>query len=128
VELGRTPHWVLEREVGQSYFRLRRTAIPMGDLGDIAAELEKFKKIFSRVDTSRLGLLIDLRDGPMRNDPKWEQQLRPWQKLIFTSFGRTAVLVKTPAGKLQMERVASEVAPGLAVFDDEASAIAKLQE
>ena len=123
----RTPQWILEREVGASYFRLRRTATPIEDLGDLPAQMEKFKKIFGGVDTKRLGLLIDLRDGPMRNDPKWERTFRPWQQMIFTSFGRTAILVKTPAGKLQMSRIVGLVAPGVPVCDDEADAIAKVR-
>src|SRR3954470_6688676 len=110
--MARTPHWILKRDVGQSYFRLRRTPAPLDSLGDLPVQIERFKKIFGGVDTQRLGLLIDLRDGPMRNDPKWEELFRPWQKMIFTSFGRTVILVKTPAGKLQMERIVAVVAPG----------------
>jgi hypothetical protein len=73
------------------------------------------------------GLLLDSRDAPARNDPAFEEQFKRLRRPILARFGRTAVLVKSAAGKLQVARYAREDNAALAVFDDETEAIAFLK-
>jgi hypothetical protein len=71
-------------------------------------------------------LLIDAREGPMRNDPAFEETLAKVRGRIVSRFARTAVLVKSAVGKLQVARYAREDRMSPVVFTDEAEALAHL--
>lgn len=71
-------------------------------------------------------LLIDSRDGPMRNDPVFEDILARARGGIIGRFARVAVLVRSAIGKLQVVRYAREDRKPPGVFDDEAGALAFL--
>ena len=119
--------WIADRPLGQAYFRLRRTATPVDTLENFARQLESMATFITKVDTSRLGLLFDVRDGPMRNDPEFEAIIAPYRDKMFHRFRRVAMLLKTPAGKLQAMRL-NEVRTGkVTIFTDEAEAIAFLK-
>lgn len=119
----RTPYWNLERDVGAAWFRLRRTAEPFASNDEIERVARAIEHKLVGVDLSRLGFLVDLREGPMRNDPEWERVAGPWQAKMMSSFGRVAILVKTPAGKLQMTRIVRALHASAEVFDQEKAAI-----
>jgi hypothetical protein len=125
--LTRTPQWILERDVGTNWFRVRRTAEPHRTAEDIKLAFEKLTRAVGSADRSHLGLLIDTREGPLRNDPEFERMVAPYQVQMMTGFARIAVLVKTPAGKLQTERLAAMMRT-VKVFTDEAKAIAFASE
>ena len=123
----RTPYWILERDLGAAFFRLRRTATKLESNEVLNQTAQTIERALVGVDLSRLGFLVDLRDGPMRNDPEWEKVARPWQQKMMSAFGRVAILVKTPVGKLQMNRIVRALHATAQVFDDEQQAIAFLK-
>jgi hypothetical protein len=71
-------------------------------------------------------LLIDTREGPLRNDPEFESLLARARTSIVARFDRVAVLVKSAIGLLQVARYAREDKKSPRVFDDEEAAIASL--
>ena len=71
-------------------------------------------------------LLIDTREGPLRNDPQFEELLGRARGRIVYRFARTAVLVQSAIGRLQVARYAREDRRSPSVFTDEAAAIAYL--
>ncbi len=71
-------------------------------------------------------LLVDSREGPLRNDPAFEQILARARGQIVARFARSAVLVKSAVGKLQIARYAREDHKSPRVFDDEEAAVAYL--
>src|SRR5438270_838228 len=106
MQMARTAQWILERDVGTNYLRARRTAVPTGGPDDLKLAFDTLTKAIGSVDRSHLGLLVDAREGPLRNDAEFEAAARPWQTAMMAGFARVGVLVKTPAGKLQTERLA----------------------
>jgi hypothetical protein len=124
--MARTPYWVLERNVGEAFFRLTRTSLPYETLELIDQSFDQLARALRGSDVSRLGFLTDLRLGPMRNDPAFEERARPWQEKVMKSFARVSILVKTPVGKLQMARIVRSLHATAQVFDDEAAAVAHL--
>lgn len=124
MQLTRTPQWVLERDVGTNWLRARRTPEPTRSADDVKLAFDKLSKAIGSVDRSHLGLLVDSREGPLRNDPEFERMAAPYQVAMMSGFARVAVLVKTPAGKLQTERLAAALGSTIKVFTDEAKAIA----
>jgi hypothetical protein len=59
----------------------------------------------SGLPRERLKMLIDLRSGPqMRNDPEFEAIMLPYRRAMPEKFAKSAVLVRTAVGKLQVNR------------------------
>jgi hypothetical protein len=93
---------------------------------------EAIQHTFAAVQRSLIGvppdwsLLIDVRDGPLRNDPEFEDFLGRVRGAIVARFAQTGVLVKSAVGRLQVERYAREDHRSPQVFRDEADAVAHL--
>jgi hypothetical protein len=68
------------------------------------------------------GLLLDMRDGPSRNDPQFEGAAAPHILQLVTRFDRVAVLVRTAVGKLQIHRLSKDLRKGARSFLDEEEA------
>lgn len=94
--------------------------------------LEAITETFAAVERVLVGvpldwaLLIDVREGPLRNDPQFEDFLGRARGAIVSRFARVCVLVKSAVGRLQVERYAREDRRSPRVFRDEADAIAHL--
>jgi hypothetical protein len=72
-------------------------------------------------------MLVDLRAGPSRNDPEFEQLAKRFRHELFSIFRRSAVLVRMAAGLMQLSRYARSDGLGTGVFTSEAEAIAYLE-
>ena len=79
----------------------------------------------------RLGaqlMLLDLREGPGRNDASFEAAMLPAIGNLLSRFARSAMLVKTAVGRLQLQRLGRETAMPMSVFHDEQEALRFLLE
>jgi hypothetical protein len=126
-----TPHWILEIDRDRAIVRVRRTAEPIASLDAFRTHIPAIRAALAGVDGARHGLLVDLRDGPMRSDPAFESAVRTLREEVFYGFARRATLVRTAVGRLQVTRVARESpapAGSTAVFMDEAEALAWLAQ
>jgi hypothetical protein len=94
--------------------------------------LESIEQSFARVSHAvsttapEWSLLIDSREGPLRNDPAFEEILARARGRIVDRYARVAVLVKSAVGKLQVARYAREDHKSPRVFDDEDAALTYL--
>jgi hypothetical protein len=127
VDILRGRFFALERIVGTSIFHLRRNSTPMAQADDLLFDAPAFERVFASIDRSRMSLLVDFREAPIRNNPAFEAVATPLQRRLATEFRRAAVLVRTPFGKLQVSRMANENGVALAVFDDEQKALEYLK-
>jgi len=122
-ELLVTEGAVVTREDG--FIRVRRRAVP--PLRDVA-ELEVFAGQLARAvpqrERQKLGLLLDMRDGPLGTDDALMIRMEPAIQQLYEGFSRVAVLVGTAVGKLQANRRAREAGMKNGIFDNEAAAIA----
>lgn len=75
---------------------------------------------------SGLGLLIDIRRAPPRNDEGFETRVNKYLGGLLPRFSSVAVLAATAVGKLQTTRLAAERGETAHVYDDEAAALAYL--
>jgi hypothetical protein len=71
-------------------------------------------------------ILMDVREGPLRTDPAFEQVVKQSSPDMGQHFKRCAVLVRTAVGRLQLTRHLHERRSPSLVFDDEARALAWL--
>lgn len=69
-------------------------------------------------------LVLDTRAAPGRNDSDFEGTVVPLALRFSERFERTAILVATPVGRLQAQRLGRELGWAAVVFADEAEAIA----
>jgi hypothetical protein len=68
------------------------------------------------------GLMLDVRRGPLRSDPEFEEISRVHFLPILARYSRVAVLVSTATGRMQVRRIQRENGSVFEVFDDEAKA------
>lgn len=106
---------------------LERTAASTVDV-DLALVFGPAEKAMSKIDRGRYGILIDVRAAPGRNEPEFEKRFEPYRTGLQRGFRRVAILVKSTAGKLQVQRYSREDKIPNAGFDDYAAAIRWLEE
>jgi hypothetical protein len=121
----RTPHVTISRGTGESFVRIARTAEPIRSLAEIDVVEDALERAAPKSERDKLGLLMDVREAPLRNDPEFEQTIAPRVARLGVGFARTAVLVRTAIGKLQVARQSrGATGSAIATFDDEKGAIA----
>ncbi|MBL8683638.1 MAG: hypothetical protein JNK05_30990 [Myxococcales bacterium] len=101
----------------------RRKATPYPDAKTVRASLEASRASMPGTRLAHHVFLMDVREGPMRSDPEFESATRDAGPELSKMFLRSAVLVKTAVGKLQMNRIRQERNTAFEVFDDEAKAL-----
>lgn len=110
--------------------KLIRSAEPITDMEDFVATMALIKGTVDRelAPSGRgSGLLIDTRKARARNDPDFELRTAEYRQTIRDAFDRSAVLVASAVGALQISRLARESGVQTATFTDEAEALAWLR-
>ena len=97
-------HFVLVNDGGEGIVHVQRTTRPFKTISELEAAFDRLSGVLATVDRRNSGLLMDLRAGPMRNDPIFESALERQRKKITAGFRRVALLVQTPLGLVQGER------------------------
>jgi hypothetical protein len=105
---------------------LKRSARRPNDLGEIIGAFSAANLAMSKLERSRLRLLIDLRLSPGNNDPEFESAMADQRTALMSGFIAVAVLVQTATGALQVSRIGRQDRIEPSVFTDEAQAIAWL--
>ncbi|MBN8616046.1 MAG: hypothetical protein J0L92_35975 [Deltaproteobacteria bacterium] len=121
-----SPHARLELDASRKLVRFVRSELPFGELADAIAIFRRLIEASASIDRARYGVLIDLRRVTGRNDEAFELGIAPSRRALFGPFAKRATLVRTMAGKLQIQRLNRADTMAADVFDDEAEAIAYL--
>lgn len=118
--------WRLDRAAPQ-VVRATRTPEPFLALAEVVESFLNLRRRLAElpIDRARNALLVDLRDGPLRSDPAFDEVVREHRPRVFEGFHIGAVLVRTLSGKIQLTRH-ERVDRVYRVFDDEAEALAFL--
>jgi len=96
------------------------------DSGSMLQTLRQAQPIIDRLGAQLM--LLDLREGPGRNDSSFEAAMLPAIGNMLSRFARSAMLVKTAVGRLQLQRLGRETSMPLSVFHDEQEALRFLLE
>lgn len=105
---------------------VRRTAEPLTEAVFEHSPLAKLRLTLLGIDHAHHGVLVDMRAPQIRNDELIEKVNREFQELM-RGFRKSAVLVRTATGLLQVGRTAREGATGARGFTDEDEALAWLR-
>jgi hypothetical protein len=118
-----TPYFTIETDLGDNLVRVRRSAEPFPTLLAMERDFEEIAAVLDRMGRDRKRLLIDLRDGPRRNDPEFELAMVRLRPKLLRGFPYLAAIVRTAVGALQVKRHMREDGVGAEVFNDEQDAI-----
>lgn len=122
-EINRDEFWTVERTAIPPMLRITRSNVRFEREEDIETSSRAVLEATSRFDRSRYRLLVDLRDGPLRTDRTFEERFEKFRAEMLRGYARTAILVRSAVGKLQVQRHARADATPLQVFDDEKAAL-----
>lgn len=108
--------------------RVTRSAKNFDTVEDAARIFASMAATLGKLPLERLKLLLDVREGPGRNDAAFESMISETRGLFFGRFARRAILLSTMAGVLQSQRLEREAGGQFHVepFTDEAKALAYL--
>jgi cytochrome b involved in lipid metabolism len=96
--------WLYEEFPEQQIAVLRRTPLPASLLSALAADNDALLATL-REDHRSFGLVVDTREAPLRNDKAFEQTMAKLRVELTSRFERTAVLLDSPLGELQVSRL-----------------------
>jgi hypothetical protein len=122
--LHRSPHFTIEYRQASRYLRLVRSAVPFSSPEEAGEALKECELAIRDIDPSNLGILLDWRLGPFSSDPRLHQFVVESTDAFAARFRRRAVLVLTPVGQLQVDRVIRNLSSTKPVlFNDESAAV-----
>lgn len=125
-ELFRSPQLIVTREESGRVIRARRTASPFGSAADMYAVEAQFLRALPIRDRFAVSVLVDVRDAPMLANDALEIEAVKVIDAMASEFERSALLVRTAVGALQVRRIARTNSFRLELFEDEAMALAYL--
>lgn len=126
-EALRTPYFVVTVDEATRIVCIVRTAVSFSSLQEALAQWNELNPVLDRVGRKNRSLLTDLRLGPARNDPGFEQAMRKVVARMHGGFVRNAVLIRMAAGSLQIRRHAREDGIERLVTNSEEAAYTYLQ-
>jgi sulfite reductase alpha subunit-like flavoprotein len=97
-------HWILDEHPSERLALLQRTPLPWASLAELCAENAAILQAL-RPDQGQWGLLVDMRHAPIRNDADFENAMAALRTGLTGHFKRTAVLLDTKLGELQVTRI-----------------------
>jgi hypothetical protein len=121
-----TPELVITVNRARALVRIDRSPVPYESTAAYDAMVERMTRALASLDRKRYVVLIDIRRGPLRSGPDFEQSALRFRHAATHEFARAAVLVQSQIGKLQLARHAKEQAGGPVIFTDEREALAHL--
>lgn len=99
-----TPHFSITVDEQRRQCRVIRSGVPL-KAAEVQAAFVPVMRALATLESSKWRLLLDVRDAPMRNDGELERAFDVEINTMARRFEKWAVLVKTSAGALQVNRV-----------------------
>jgi sulfite reductase alpha subunit-like flavoprotein/cytochrome b involved in lipid metabolism len=97
-------YWTLEVDAQRNLAVLQRTPVALASLAELRAENEQVLSCLTQAHRD-YGLVVDTRRAPLRNDVAFEDAMAALRHGLTAHFRRTAVLLETNIGELQVSRL-----------------------
>ena len=127
-EIQRNVYGVLALDASLALFRFSRTPEVFPCLEEASSFFGAMYEAMASYGARRYRILLDLRQGPLRTDPAFEEVVRCHHQQVCALMVRVAILIASPLGVLQMMRQRREGWSLGMLFNDEAEALAFLTE
>ena len=118
-----SPYYTVDADEHKKLVRLERSVTPFPSVEEAVSASEAMLRAIAPMAGWRL--LFDLRRGPARNDPEFEQATAPLRDRLHRLFPKMALVVRTVAGGMHVRRLARGPA---GIFLDEAGALRYLEQ
>jgi hypothetical protein len=106
VALCESKYYVLRLDRHCRLLIAQRKPVHFDDLDDIRRCFEQIERELIQLQRSAYKLLVDVRQGPCRNDGAFEAEIARYRGKLLFGFARNAALRRTMAGQLQIQRYA----------------------
>jgi hypothetical protein len=121
-QLITSAHWLMEEDRLNKVVFLRRMALPFGSMEELTSANQQVVRQI-RPEHREWGIVVDMRQAPPRNDPSFESAMRGLRDAVEVRFARTAVLLETAVGLLQVTRLTREDGATTFATQSEAAAV-----
>ena len=121
-DLGSLAHYVLRVDRRCRLVFARRTRIPFERSSEIRDCFREIEHQLADIQRKNYHLLVDAREGPGRNDRRFELVIEEERGKLLFGFARNAALAATAAGRLQIQRFAKRDGREVLATDDPARA------
>ena len=108
--------------------RAVRTGQPLVSAQDISAMLAHIQRSLQTLPRIRYAMLIDIRRALLADECRYSQDLVALRRELVSGFRKSAFLVETQVGRLQVQRFAREERLAARVYDDELAAVTYLTQ
>lgn len=99
-----SPYVRSEYDAPHRLVRYTRTALGFSEMIALEAAYGDLIRSTLHLHLADLGLLVDVRAAPPRNDPAFEEVMAHYRIRMMRGFARVAILVQSAVGKLQVRR------------------------
>lgn len=125
--LFRNAHYTLEQVGISPVLRCVRSAEPFEDEIAVTRSHVALARALDTIDRERHVILVDLRQARASHTPGFEEVMKRARRILLARFSKSAIVVKSAAGMLQVQRHVREDGFDTRVFlDDEEGALAYL--
>ncbi|WP_437585320.1 hypothetical protein [Sorangium sp. So ce1000] len=104
LEILRNAHYTVTVDPAVHLARVTRSAMPSESPEQFEERWMEVSRALDRVGRNGLCLLVDLRAAQGRNDLRFEAAMQRLRPIVMRGFRRVAMLVRTTAGALQIQR------------------------
>lgn len=115
-------YWTFEFDRDSKLAFLVRTPLPIGGLHELERENQALLRLLEP-GTKHYGLVVDTRHAPPRNDGMFEETMAVMRHGLTRHFERTAVLLASDLGQLQVSRLGRNDGHRVLATQSESSAI-----
>jgi hypothetical protein len=115
----------LQHHPEAAHVRLVRSDEHFGSVSRVSVSMRACAKALEKVEVSELGILLDWRLSPLTTDPVLLKHVVHQSDLFAAAFPRRALLLATPVGLMQSQRIGRTINHAKPVlFSDESEALA----
>jgi hypothetical protein len=124
VTLLDTDYYLVERVDAQGFVRVTRRVRPFESELEVENACNPVQRVLDAEVRTRCSLLVDTRIVVGRNDPASETMFAKHRRAMIVGFVRVALLVRTPAGLLHVQRLLANDRADARAFANEDEAVA----
>ncbi|WP_437573233.1 hypothetical protein [Sorangium sp. So ce887] len=128
LEILRNAHYTVTIDPAAQLVRVVRSATPLESPAQLEERWMEVSRALDRVGRNGLCLLVDLRAAVGRNEPQFETAMQRLRPALLSGFRRVAILVRTTAGALQVQRHVREDGIDRMIGSDEAQLLDHLRQ